>query len=76
MVLRELVMRVIKESGRTQSWVAEKMGYAGNSGIANRLAKGDMMLSKFYDILDLCGYEIVVQPKQKHKKEDLVVTKK
>lgn len=66
----EIVKDLIKRSDFTQTTLAKAMGYNNQSSIANRLNKNDMGVSLLVKMLDMLGYDLVIQPKKRGRKAE------
>lgn len=66
----EIVKNLIKQSNFTQTTLAKAMGYNTQSGIASRLNKNDMGVSLLVKMLDILGYDLVIQPKKRGRKAE------
>lgn len=70
MKANEIVKSLIKQSDFTQTTLAKAMGYNNQSSIANRLNKNDMGVSLLAKMLDVLGYDLVIQPKKRGRKAE------
>lgn len=70
MKANEIVKSLIKQSDFTQTTLAKAMGYNNQSSIANRLNKNDMGVSLLAKMLDVLGYDLVIQPKKPGRRPD------
>lgn len=66
----EIIKELIKRSDFTQTTLARAMGYSTQSGIASRLNKNDMGVSLLVKMLDILGYDLVIQPKKRGRKSE------
>lgn len=69
---KQIVADVMDMRGWTQKMLAEKMGYATVTGVANRLngkSTKDMNVNTLVQFLSLMQCEVVVRSKTKDKKE-------
>lgn len=66
----EIIKDLIKRSDFTQTTLAKAMGYSNQSSIANRLNKNDMGVSLLVKMLDILGYDLVIQPKKRGRKAE------
>lgn len=53
--------------GRTQKWVAERLGVSKSQISANEINQGGTRYSRVIDILDALGYEIQIKKKEKER---------
>ena len=65
MGLTTVIRQLLADNKKTQSWLAEKLGYKNRSAINNQLARGNITLQTFYKICEAMDYEITIQPKGK-----------
>lgn len=70
MKANEIVKDIIKRSDFTQTTLAKAMGYNNQSGISSRLNKNDMGVSLLVKMLDILGYDLVIQPKKRGRKAE------
>lgn len=69
---KQIVAEVMDMRGVSQKMLAEKMGYATVTGVANRLNgknTKDMNVSTLVQFLSLMDCEVVVRSRTKEKKE-------
>ena len=69
---KQIVADVMEMRGWTQKMLAEKMGYATVTGVANRLngkSTKDMNVNTLVQFLSLMNCDVVVRSKTKDKKE-------
>ena len=69
---KQIVAEVMDMRGVSQKMLAEKMGYATVTGVANRLngkSTKDMNVSTLVQFLSLMDCEVVVRSRTKDKKE-------
>lgn len=59
------IKALIKDNGKSQVWLAEKMGYTHQSAIHNILMRGNLTVDTLYDICELFEYEVTIQPKRR-----------
>ena len=64
MTIRETIKALLKYKKITQTALAEKMGYASQSGIGQILQRGNMTVETLIKICDLLDYEVTIQPKR------------
>ena len=60
---KQILREVMTDCGWTQAVLAEKMGYASQSAVANRISGGNVKVDTFVKLLDCMGYEVVVRSK-------------
>ena len=65
MVVGEALRKALKDSGHNQTWLADKMGYCGPSGISNIVWRNNLKVDTLIEICEILGYEATIQPKQK-----------
>ena len=69
---KQIVAEVMDMRGWSQKMLAEKLGYATVTGVANRLngkTTKDMTVSTLVQFLSLMDCEVVVRSRTKEKKE-------
>ena len=69
---KQIVAEVMEMRGVSQKMLAEKLGYATPTGVANRLngkSTKDMNVSNLVQFLSLMDCEVVVRSRTKDKKE-------
>ena len=69
---KQIVAEVMDMRGWSQKMLAEKLGYATVTGVANRLngkSTKDMSVSNLVQFLSLMDCEVVVRSRTKDKKE-------
>jgi transcriptional regulator with XRE-family HTH domain len=64
MTIRETIKTLLKYKKTTQTALAEKMGYANQSGIGQILQRGNMTVETLIRICDSLDYEVTIQPKR------------
>lgn len=72
---KQIVAEVMNMRGVSQKMLAEKLGYATVTGVANRLnnkSTKDMNVSNLVQFLSLMDCEVVVRSRTKDKKEWIV----
>lgn len=72
---KQIVAEVMDMRGVSQKMLAEKLGYATVTGVANRLngkSTKDMSVSNLVQFLSLMDCEVVVRSRTKDKKEWIV----
>lgn len=71
MRVNEYVKQLIKASGFTQATLAKALGYNNQSSVAMRLSKSNSMtVDNLAEMLNLLGYDLVIQPKKRGRKAD------
>lgn len=72
---KQIVAEVMDMRGVSQKMLAEKLGYATVTGVANRLngkSTKDMNVSTLVQFLSLMDCEVVVRSRTKDKKEWII----
>ena len=72
---KQIVAEVMEMRGLSQKMLAEKLGYATVTGVANRLngkSTKDMNVSTLVQFLSLMDCEVVVRSRTKDKKEWII----
>lgn len=69
MTTKEAVVDVLKERRMTQSDLAVKSGYSGQSAISMSLNRSAMQIDTLLRFLDALDCEIVIRDKSKYHKE-------
>lgn len=69
---KDIVKQTLKEKGISQTQLASMLGYTAAAGVTNRLCASskDMSCALFAKMLDVIGYEVVVQPKTSGKRKE------
>lgn len=65
MTIKEGIKQALRDNRRTQTWLAEKMGYARASSVNNMLARGNVKFETLYRVCEELDYEITIQPKHR-----------
>lgn len=65
MDIKNAIKTLLKDNNKTQTWLADKMGYADPSGIAQTLQRNAITLDTLSRICDIMDYEISIQPKRR-----------
>lgn len=77
MTIGKAIRDVMKKRGVTQIEMRDKLGYKAQSAVAKML-RSDMQVSNAIRMLDIVGYEIIIQPKSTRGKRAMgsyVITK-
>lgn len=77
MTIGKAIRDVMKKRGVTQIEMRDKLGYKAQSAVAKML-RSDMQASNAIRMLDIVGYEIIIQPKSTRGKRatgSYVITK-
>ena len=77
MTIGKAIRDVMKKIGVTQIEMRDKLGYKAQSAVAKML-RSDMQVSNAIRMLDIVGYEIIIQPKSTRGKRatgSYVITK-
>lgn len=77
MTIGKAIRDVMKKRGVTQIEMRDKLGYKAQSAVAKML-RSDMQVSNAIRMLDIVGYEIIIQPKSTRGKRatgSYVITK-
>lgn len=77
MTIGKAIRDVMKKRGVTQIEMRDKLGYKAQSAVAKML-RSDMQVSNAIRMLDIVGYEIIIQPKStrgKRATRSYVITK-
>lgn len=77
MTIGKVIRDVMKKRGVTQIEMRDKLGYKAQSAVAKML-RSDMQVSNAIRMLDIVGYEIIIQPKSTRGKRatgSYVITK-
>lgn len=59
------IKRLLSDNNKSQSWMAEKMGYTKATAVNNILRRGNITLETLIKMCDILEYEVTVQPKRK-----------
>lgn len=62
MKMEDAIRKAMKASGVTQMQLAQRMGYKYQSVISERLRRGHLPIEVARQMVNHCGYELVVQP--------------
>ena len=65
MKVDEAIKAILKANGKSQTWLAEKVGYSSQSAISQMLGRGNINLNTLCVLLDALDYEITIQPKRR-----------
>ena len=69
---KQVIRAVLKHMGLTQPELSERMGYAKTTVGTVLADKHELKFEKICKMLDACGCEIVVRPKDRNDKEEWV----
>ena len=70
MTTGEIIKSIMKEKGVKQNALGAALGHNSPSAIYNILQRDKMDSDNLVKILDVLGYEVVVQPKTQGKRKD------
>jgi len=70
MKAEKAIKQIIKKTGFTQKRLAEVLGYPHQSNIAEKLRCKNMYVAAVVELLDVMGYELVIQPKKRGRRPD------
>lgn len=70
----EIVKAIMREKGITQQELANRLGYASQSGIAGRLNAQKISVAALLSMLKELGYELVIREEGKPDGEEWKVT--
>ena len=70
MKLGSAIKIAMKNTNTTQKQMAERLGEKTQSVISQRLLHDNMSINLALEMLDVLGYEIVVQPKKRGRRPD------
>lgn len=65
MNIKTVIKTALRNENKTQTWLSEKLGYAGPTGIIALTSYGSMSLRTLLRICEALNYEITIQPKRK-----------
>ena len=76
MKMRDAIKAAMKVTHTTQSQLAERIGLAGQSGVARRLHMDNISVNVVLEMLDAIGYEMVLQEKKRGRRAEgqMVIT--
>ena len=77
MTIGKAIRDVMKKRGVTQIEMRDKLGYKAQSAV-EKMLRSDMQISNAIRMLDIVGYEIIIQPKSTRGKRatgSYVITK-
>lgn len=73
----EAIRKIMKETKFTQSQIAIAIGKPGGNAVGSLLCTENLSANTMVDILNVMGYELVMQPKtQGQRKEGSIVIEK
>lgn len=58
---KDIIREAMKSCGWTQETLAEKLGYATQSAVSNRINGKSMRVDTFVKFLSTMGYEVIVK---------------
>lgn len=64
MTQKEAIEALLKENGKSKSWLADGLGVRQNA-ISQMLMRGNVTVDTLYQICELLEYEITIQPKRR-----------
>ena len=70
MVINTAISRLMRERGVTQKGMASSVGKERPQDISARLQSKNMTFNRAIEMLDVLGYEVVVQPRKAGKRPD------
>lgn len=59
------IEKLLKDNGRKKVWLSEQMGYTRSNAISQMLMRGNISVDILYEICEIMGYEISIQPKRR-----------
>lgn len=62
---REAIEELLRQTGKSKGWLAEKMGYARPNAISQMLMRNNITVDTLYKICEILDYEITIQPKRR-----------
>lgn len=65
MLIKDAIKTMLKDSNKTQAWLAERLGYTSGNAISNKIQRSDLRLSDLCRMCDELGYEVTVQPRRR-----------
>lgn len=68
MVINEVIAQIMRDKKVTQISMAKSIGKEKATDVSARLASKNMTFNKAIEMLEVMGYEVVVQPIQKGKR--------
>lgn len=63
MTQKEAINKMLKDSGKTKTYLSKEMGYSQPTGISNILKRGNVNLSTMCKICSILGYKIEIHEK-------------
>lgn len=77
MKINDAIRKAMKEKGCTQAQMAKAIGKPSANSVGSRLTSDSLSTNNIIEMLDVLGYELVVQPKtQGQRKEGAMVIEK
>ncbi len=74
MKINKAISKIMKDNGFKQIQMAKAIGKSRPNDVSARLANDNMSFDKAIEMLDVLGYEVVVQPKTAgQRKEGAIV---
>lgn len=70
---KDIIREAMKMCGWTQETLAEKLGYATQSAVSNRISGKSMRVDTFVKFLSTMGYEVVVKSMNPTKNKNVWV---
>lgn len=70
MVINKVIADVMREKKVTQAMMAKSIGKEKATDVSARLASKNMTFNKAIEMLEVLGYEVVVQPIPRGKRPD------
>lgn len=65
MTITDAIRYAMKETKTTQTQMAERLGLKSQGSLAMRLSKPNIMSDSALEMLELLGYELVIQAKKR-----------
>lgn len=59
----DIIYKLLKDTGTSQTELARRMGYKSQGTVSNRLSRDGMTMRTFLEMLDALDYEMSVHPK-------------
>lgn len=70
MVINEVIAQVMRDKKVTQAMMAKSIGKEKATDVSARLASKNMTFNRAIEMLEVLGYEIVVQPVPRGKRPE------
>ena len=62
---KKAITALLEDNNKSQAWLAEKLGYAHQSGISRLLERGNLTMDNLLRICESVEYEVTIQPKRR-----------